>query len=72
MDKSSSLAELRPALNLLNKECLNEAVLNGKKWAKAIKRFTDLREKLESAIDDRVQKDYKTIKMLLKCTERIL
>ena len=54
LNKASTAAELREALELLTKECLNEEVLAAKRWQNSQKRFKKLQESMEVAITERV------------------
>lgn len=69
---SSSRAQLEEALKILEDNCLTEQVLTSSKWKNSISRFNDLKEKIATAIQERAESDFKIVKMILKCTYRLL
>jgi hypothetical protein len=66
------LKELKDAKDYLVAECLNETVLNAKKWESSLKRFKGLRDKFDMAIEDKIEEDYIMTKMVLKTAARLL
>jgi len=47
-------------------------VLAEKRWEQSLKRFKTLKERLGTAIEDRLEHDLRLTKTILKCAKRLL